>query len=322
MTRSPADPGPDETLRWADWDETVLEPGEEPAHDGLPAERADREALLDQRLVHGLLTMLQDSREAREARVRRIVAAIPARADRRRALARPWVALAAAAVILVALALVFGPRSMDRLQVEAMLREVAEHSFPAASAREFLLTVRMVQPDGTERQTGRHVFVCGGHGRFRAELDGEIVGRQTLGSDGETVWRESHTEPPERISAPLRDARRVLGGVLPDGGFFGCGHLEVGRLLERLPGAEQLEYAGTEVLDEGGPELVRLEGEGLFTVGEGGIEHAVVLVDEERELVEQVELRIRAPDGSRCFVFVFREQSPRPVDPAFFARPW
>lgn len=335
--------GGDALRGWAGFDETVLDPGEEPVHEAPPADAQVRRELLRQRLAHALLLTANDDLSDREVRVQNImerIAALPSsevsprnEADGR-VVAGPGFArrglllrFAAAAVLVVGVVLVVWPDGMASEEVYATLRDARNGTFEGLVDRRFTLTVDKLDADGAPMQSWTHEWFSDGAGSFYGRLRGGELGNQTIGSDGKVVWRRSEDDPEDRAAGPVEDSAEVLGERINECGLFRAGHLEVGTLVDAVLQAApetEIRFEGMKRLSGHTGELHVFRAGPIPNFGKRKLDVDWMQVDVDRgaRVVERLEARVRSDRHDGFFELTFREEGVSELAPEFYGRPW
>ncbi len=321
------DPGRDDPFDLDGWDETVLEEGEELAAERtLPVDAELRRAVLEQRLVHGLLAQRYDTVAAKDARVRSIVAALPAAPSGAGPVIPFWrrfgVALAAAAAVLVsAAALMWGGSDVEK--VEKLWAQAKDHLDDEVD-RQFTLDVFRELPNGDLEPTGHHVFTVRPGGMFRVEMNGEAVGVKTVGCDGVEVWLEDRTGggKPKRTHDVREKVREFFEKeLLGAEGFFDVGYLSLESVLDEVHEAATMFEHDVEPLEPGGRACAHILGEGNFDMGKTDLEKIEIWFDQDTSMIRKVLLDLHDERSTVDYHFHFKYVGVVPTEPGFYSRP-
>lgn len=304
-----SDPG-----AWSEFDDTLADG---PAPAAVP--EAARPWLCQQRVLHGLLRAMHTADAAgREARIARLlerlqqeelVAATPPR--------RHWLAVAAAALVMAAMALwAWLPEQLPTAEaavqraIGQLLRDVD---------RRFRLEVLAVDAEGQPQAQHEFALVTRPGGQFRVEgklAFGELkLGEWRIGSDGQELWvLPAHGM--FRRAVPLAEHEGLMQGFA---GVLDLGYLDVHRLVARLPQDHALRVVGRE-LQADGRVLLQVEGTAR-AVGSRLGQQLVLHCDEATGMVTRIEADAALPGGlrHRLRFYYLGEEPAGLVD---YRRPW
>jgi hypothetical protein len=291
----------DEPTHGPDVDETLGEG---------PLERAELQELVRQRMAHALLRANSGAdAESREARIQSVLAALP----RARMLSFKRVTAAAAIVLAGGLAVRMMVGRESRL---AAAISGARQCLEMPVDREFGLTVWESELDDPYEQVGTHVLTTRPKGFFLLEGNGRYgkfrIGRPGLDKD---TWAVLTEGADSRL-----DEKKLIAAIMSlEGGTIDVGFLDLQRVLDTLPRADALAFAGAGV--EGERHIERYEGTWSPTLVFGGLEHAAVAFDQETREVVRLELDMRNPLGAKRKRLRFDYRKTTHEDPSRYERP-
>lgn len=289
---------PGDGSEFSELDDTLADgpsPIDLPAHGSDPAvPDGVREWLAEQRLVHGLLRVLNSNdAAAREGRIVAILERIDA--GQGQTTRRHWWLVSAAALLLASLGVWFAlPPALPTAEA-AMARAVDELQQPLD--RRFRVLVQREGFDDDEDQEqllsefalttrpGTRFLIECVRGRLR--FGGRPFGNGRVGCDGETLWIDPRN-PMLRRSVPLADREQILEGF---GDLLDAGYLDVHDLVARLPQQFRLRVVGRLVGDDG-RRLLRIVARRLRVAEALRVRSAELLVDEATGMVIRIDARL------------------------------